>query len=412
MIEFELESAHPSSPARIKVIGVGGAGCNTVNSMLKAGYENVEFITINTDAQALKKSHAPIKIQIGTKSTKGLGAGANPDLGKKAAEEDLDLILKAVEGADVVFLTGGLGGGTGSGALPIIAKALKAHDVLSITIVTKPFDFEGKKRSFIAEQALALLQKDADTLLVIPNQKLLSLTDKTISLVHAFDMINDLVNQSVRSIADIITKPGHINVDFADVKAIMKNQGMALMGTGKATGTDRAQKAAKAAITSPLLENISIQGARGVLINISSNKNLGLHELSAAADAIYEQAHEDATIIVGSVIDEAYADEISVTVIATGFNQPKQEVVTAATSVPFTDKLYEKYQDIAAKQAEPVAEAPIAAKVVSTASVAPSSAPESKPQVQDVQISAANPNDLEIPTLLRKIQEKRAQQKN
>lgn len=428
MIEFELDSpAAHSSPARIKVIGIGGAGCNTVNSMLKSGYENVEFITINTDAQALKKSQAPIKVQIGTKSTKGLGAGANPDLGKKAAEEDLDLVLKAVENADVVFLTGGLGGGTGSGALPVIAKALKAHDVLTITIVTKPFDFEGKKRCGIAEQALVALQKEADTLLVIPNQKLLALTDNAISLINAFDMINNLINQSVRSIADIITKPGHINVDFADVKAIMKNQGMALMGTGKATGADRAQKAAKAAISSPLLENISIQGARGVLINITSNANLGLHELSAAAEVIYAQAHEDATIIVGSVIDDAYADEIAVTVIATGFLQKVAETVTAATSTPFNDKLYEKYQELAHSTPEVVAKSSVAkstedrpvltqqAPVAKPAApvAAPVSAPaELKSNVQEISVNTANPQDLEIPTLLRRIQEKRAQQKN
>jgi len=416
MIEFEIDNATLSNTnARITVIGVGGAGCNTVNSMLKSGYDTVEFITVNTDAQALKKSHAPIKIQIGTKSTKGLGAGANPDLGKKAAEEDLELVLKAVEQADIVFLTAGLGGGTGSGALPVIAKALKTQGVLTVTIVTKPFDFEGKKRAFVAEQALHALQKEIDTLLVIPNQKLLTLTDNSVSLMSAFDMVNTVINQSVRSIADIIVKPGHINVDFADVKAIMKNQGFALMGTGKAAGADRAQKAAKQAIASPLLENVNIEGARSVLINITSNANLGLHELSAAAAVIYDQAHEEATIIVGSVIDETYADEIAVTVIATGFAQPKTEIITepATVSSPFAEKIYEKYEEVAPKAkvviAEPAAPESVVAAPALTAAPVQTSA--YKPSVKEIPVNTAQ-SDLEIPTLLRKIQEKRAQQKN
>lgn len=416
MIDFELDAAIAQNPhARIKVIGIGGAGGNTINSMLKSGYDAVEFIVVNTDAQALKKSPAAIKIQIGNKSTKGLGAGANPEIGKKAAEEDLELVLKAVEGADIVFLTGGLGGGTGSGALPVIAKALKTQGVLSVTIVTKPFDFEGKKRAFIAEQSLNALQKEVDTLLVIPNQKLLSLTDNSVSLLNAFDMINTVISQSVRSIADIIVKPGYINVDFADVKAIMKNQGIALMGTGKASGADRALKAAKQAISSPLLDDVNIQGARSVLINITSNANLGLHELSAAAAVIYDQAHEDATIIIGSVIEESYGDEIAVTVIASGFAHPqKQEVVAeAATVSPFVEKVYEKYHDIAAKpKAAPVVEAPApVAQEVAAAPVAAPVAPEYKPSVKDIPVNTAQ-TDLEIPTLLRKIQEKRAQQKN
>ncbi len=323
MIDFERESDNRITIARIKVLGVGGGGSNMVNSMIDSGYDTIDFIVANTDAQALKTAKAPHKIQLGIKSTKGLGAGANPDVGRRAAEEDIDSIVRQVKDADVVFLTAGLGGGTGSGALPIIARALKEKDILSIAIVTKPFIFEGKRRMKVAQDALELLRDSVDTLIVIPNQKLIDVVvDQKVSLINAFSMINGILNQFIKSVADIIAKPGHINVDFADIKTIMKQKGFAVIGTGRASGEHRAIQAARQAVTSPLLDNADINGARGVLLNISGSSHLGLHEVSDAASIIYEQAHEDAHIILGSVIDESLGDDVTVTVIATGFMHP------------------------------------------------------------------------------------------
>jgi len=241
MIELELEKSQLG--AVIKVIGVGGAGGNTINSMIDAGYEGIEFIVANTDAQALATSKAATKIQLGMKSTKGLGSGANPELGRRAAEEDLDKVLESVGEADIVFLSGGMGGGTGSGALPVIAKALKSNGILTVAVVTKPFTFEGKRRARIAESAIDALRKEVDTLIVIPNQKLLEVVDQEVSMIDAFSRINDVLNQAVKGISDIITKPGHINVDFADMREIMHGMGMAVLGTGSATGEDRARHA-------------------------------------------------------------------------------------------------------------------------------------------------------------------------
>lgn len=326
MIRFEEEPTSLIAPvANIKVIGVGGAGCNTVNSMIENGAVGIDFIVTNTDAQTLATSKAPIKLQMGMKSTKGLGAGANPELGRRAAEEDIDKIMDSLAGADMVFLTGGMGGGTGSGALPVIARALKEKDVLTIAVVTKPFTFEGKRRMKVANDALNCLSEYVDTLIVLPNQRLIELVDQKVSLVGAFNMINNVLNQFVRSISDIITRPGHINVDFADVKTIMKNQGYAVIGTARATGEDRAIKAANQALSSSLLENMNIKGARSVLLNITGNADVGLHEVSAAASIMYEQAHEDANIILGSVIDDSCDEEVIVTIIATGFEHQAQK---------------------------------------------------------------------------------------
>lgn len=314
--------------ACIKVIGVGGGGGNAINSIIESGYNGIEFIAANTDAQALNLSKAAHKIQIGIKSTKGLGTGADPELGKRSAEEDLDKIFEAVGDADIVFLTAGLGGGTGSGALPVIARSLKEKGILAIAVVTKPFTFEGKKRARVAQQAFDALKKEVDTLIVIPNQKLLDVVDKHVSMIDAFAMINNVLGQSIKGISDIITKPGHINVDFADVRTIMKDRGLALMGTATATGEKRAQEAAYKAINSPLLENMDIQGARGVLLNISGGPSLSLHEISQAAAIVYEKADEDAYIIIGSVIDETMADEeVAVTIIATGFDELNKDHV-------------------------------------------------------------------------------------
>lgn len=340
MIDFEQESLYrQKSMVSIKVIGVGGAGGNAVNSIIESGCQGVNFIVANTDAQALDFSKAQHKIQIGVKSTKGLGAGANPEVGKRAAEEDIDKVMDAVNGADIVFIVGGMGGGTGSGGLPVVAHALREKGILSIAIVTRPFLFEGKRRAAIADAAIEKLKQEVDTLIIIPNQKLLEVADPNVSMVNAFAMINDgVLSQSVRGLSDIITKPGHINVDFADIRTIIKDRGLAVMGTGKASGAGRAREAALQAISSPLLENMSVIGAHGVLFNITGGKNLGLHEISEAASVVYEQAHEDANIIIGSVIDENLQDEVIVTIIATEFNTQSPVEAESELYVPVQEE--------------------------------------------------------------------------
>lgn len=329
MIDFDVAPVATNvCNAVIKVVCVGGAGGNTGNAMIEAGCTDIECIAVNTDAQALTLSKAPTKVQIGIKSTKGLGTGADPLVGRRAAEEDLDKVMEAIGQADIVFLTGGMGGGTGSGALPVIAKALKEKNLLTITIVTKPFEFEGKRRCRVAEDIVKQLASVTDTLIVIPNQKLLAVCDVHMAMMDAFGMINQILSQSVRAISDIITRPGHINVDYADVRTIMKDRGIAVMGTGKASGKDRAEIASLQAISSPLLENMHIDGAHAVLLNITGSKTLTLDELSKAASIVYEAAHEDANIILGTVIDESLKDDVMVTIIATGFAQEnKQESV-------------------------------------------------------------------------------------
>jgi cell division protein FtsZ len=321
MIEFEQEALQrQKSMVSIKVIGVGGAGGNAVNSIIESGCQGIGFVVANTDAQALEFSKAQHKIQIGVKSTKGLGAGANPEVGKRAAEEDLDKVMDAVQGADIVFIVAGMGGGTGSGATPVIARALRDRGVLSIAIVIRPFMIEGKRRAATAQEAIQKLKQDVDALIIVPNEKLLEVVDEHVSMKDAFAMINEgILSQSVRGLSDIITRPGHINVDYADIRTIMKDRGLAVMGTGKASGAGRARTAAIQAISSPLLENMSVVGARGVLCNITGGKDLGLREISEAASVVYEQAHEDANIIIGSVIDENLTNEVVVTIIATDF---------------------------------------------------------------------------------------------
>jgi len=336
MIELQdtmIEELNLTPPASLKVIGVGGAGGNTVNSIVESDCNGIKSIAINTDAQALHFSKADNKVQIGIKSTKGLGTGANPDLGKRAAEEDLDKIMDMLTDTDIVFLTAGMGGGTGSGATPIIARALKEHNILSIAIVTLPFKFEGKRRERIAQETINRLKQEVDTLIIIPNQKLLDVVDKNVSMLDAFGMINNVLSQSVTGITDIITKPGHINVDFADVRTIMKGMGLAVMGSARASGENRAEEATLKAITSPLLENMRIKGAHGVLLNITGGKNLSLHEISQAAQIVYEEAAEDAHIIIGSVIDERLEDEVNVTIIATGFEKEQNKEIEEETSV-------------------------------------------------------------------------------
>jgi len=309
--------------ATIKVIGVGGAGNNAVNRMIDAGIKNVEFIAVNTDRQALNLSKASSKIQIGEKLTRGLGAGANPDIGTQAAEESRAEIAEVLKGADMVFVTAGMGGGTGTGAAPIVAATAKELGILTIGVVTKPFTFEGKKRLAQAERGVASLKGRVDTLVVIPNDKLLQVIDRKTSIVEAFRMADDVLRQGVQGISDLIAVPGLINLDFADVKTIMLNQGMAHMGVGRASGENRAEDAAKLAIQSPMLET-SIEGARGVIINITGGPDIGLHEANTAAELVQRNADPEANIIFGTVTDETLGDEIQITVIATGFEKEEE----------------------------------------------------------------------------------------
>jgi cell division protein FtsZ len=325
-----------SVQARIKVIGIGGGGGNAVNRMIAANLTGVQFIATNTDCQALNASRAPVKVQIGAKLTKGLGAGANPDIGKSAALEDTEKILESLSGADMVFITAGLGGGTGTGAAPIIANLAREMGALVVAVVTLPFTFEGRLRFRQAEEGLAALRKVVDTAITIPNDKLLHTVEKGTSIQEAFFTADDILRQAVQGISDLITVPGEINLDFADVKTVMSGMGMALMGTGVAEGEHRAVDAAQRAISSPLLEDASIHGARGVLINISGGEDMSLHEVSDAAQIIQEAADPEANIIFGTVIDRALQGQVKVTVIATGFlgDESRKPAIRIEESAP------------------------------------------------------------------------------
>lgn len=305
--------------ANIKVIGVGGGGGNAVNRMIKAGLRGIEFITVNTDAQALYHSEAPTKINIGKATTRGLGAGSDPNIGKQAAEESTEELREAIDGADMVFITCGLGGGTGTGASPVIANIAKELGVLTVAVVTKPFSFEGQRRKSQSDEGFENLKNKVDTLITIPNDKILSIIDKKTPLNDAFAVVDDVLRQGVQGIADLITVHGMINVDFADVKAVMENAGSALMGIGYGTGENRASEAAKAAIESPLLE-LSIDGAKGVLFNITGGNDLSMFEVDEAAKVITEAADPEANIIFGAVLNDSYTGEIKITVVATGFD--------------------------------------------------------------------------------------------
>ncbi|MCF8058149.1 MAG: cell division protein FtsZ [Bacteriovoracaceae bacterium] len=304
--------------AKIKVIGVGGGGCNAVNTMIKSGLSGVEYIVANTDSQALLASHAPTKVQLGTEITKGLGAGANPEVGRKAALDEYEKLSEVLEGADMVFITAGMGGGTGTGAAPVIAKLCKELGALTVGVVTKPFLFEGKKRFKQAEHGIQTLEENVDSLITIPNQRLLYIAGDSLSLVDTFKKADEVLLNAVRGISDLINYTGHINADFADVKTVMSGKGLALMGTGIATGPDRAIKAATEAISSPLLEDVTIDGATGIIINITGNASLTMHETNEAVTLIMEAADEDAEIIFGTVIDDDMEEDIKVTVVATG----------------------------------------------------------------------------------------------
>lgn len=317
-----MENYQPSqseSYARIKVVGVGGGGCNAVNRMIAEGIQGIEFIAINTDAQALDLSNAPTRVRIGDKSTRGLGAGGDPEMGKKAAEESADELYAVLKGADMVFITAGMGGGTGTGAAPIISQIAREVEALTIGVVTRPFSFEGSRRSQSAESGIQNLKKQADTLIVIPNDRLLQIVDKRAPLNDSFKIADDVLRQGVQGISELITVPGLINLDFADVRTIMSEGGAALMAVGAATGEDRARKAAEMAISSKLLD-ITINGARGILFNVTGGNSLRLFEVNEAAAIIKETAHPDVNLIFGAVIDPELGDEIRITVIATGFD--------------------------------------------------------------------------------------------
>lgn len=335
---FELIDNIPQS-AVIKVLGVGGGGGNAVHHMIANQVDGVDFICANTDSQALNNLKAKTILQMGTSITKGLGAGANPEIGRQAALEDRDQIADILSGADMVFITAGMGGGTGTGAAPIVAEVARELGILTVAVVTRPFPFEGKKRSAIAEQGIEQLSANVDSLITIPNEKLLDVLGKEASLLDAFKAANDVLLGAVKGIADLIMHPGMINVDFADVKTVMSEMGMAMMGTGFATGEDRAREAAESAIRSPLLEDVNLQGARGILVNITAGENLSLGEFSEVGDTIEEFASDDATVVVGTVIDPELGDEMRVTVVATGLGggQAKPKKVVDNTQREQTD---------------------------------------------------------------------------
>ena len=331
---FELVD-EPQHTAVIKVVGVGGGGGNAVEHMVGNHVDGVDFICANTDSQALKNMSARSVLQLGSTVTKGLGAGANPEVGRQAAMEDRERIAEALSGADMVFITAGMGGGTGTGAAPVVAEVAQELGILTVAVVTKPFPFEGRKRIKLAEGGLTELAKHVDSLITIPNEKLLAVLGKTTSLLDAFSAANDVLLGAVQGIADLIIRPGMINVDFADVRTVMSEMGQAMMGTGFSSGENRAREAAEAAIRSPLLEDVNLEGARGILVNITAGTNLSLGEFTEVGDAIEEFSSEDATIVVGTVIDESMTDELRVTVVATGLgnleNTPKKVVDNTVT---------------------------------------------------------------------------------
>jgi cell division protein FtsZ len=321
--------------ARIKVIGVGGAGGNAVNRMVRAGFEGVQFIAANTDLQALRQNAAALKLQLGAKLTKGLGAGADPNVGRQAALEDTEQIIEVLDGADMVFVTTGLGGGTGTGAAPVIASLASELGALTIAVVTKPFTFEGRKRATQAERGLIDLRESVDSVITIPNERLLASIDRTMSLADAFAMADDVLRQAIQGISDLILVPGLINLDFPDVKAIMAGMGVAVMGTGTGEGENRAVEAARRAISSPLLEDASINGARGVIINVTGGPDLSLFEVSEASSIIHQAAHEEANIIFGAAVDPNLGGRVKITVIATGFDRAgSQQPAVPASDTP------------------------------------------------------------------------------
>lgn len=343
---FELMDSY-SQNAVIKLIGIGGGGGNAVEHMVQSGIEGVEFICANTDAQALKSMHAKTNIQIGSNITKGLGAGADPEIARQAAMEDRERLQEVIEGADMLFITAGMGGGTGTGAIPVIAQLAKEMGILTVAVVTKPFPFEGKKRMKVADEGLDELRKHVDSLITIPNEKLLSVLGKGITLLDAFKAANDVLKGAVQGIAELITRPGLMNLDFADVETVMAEMGMAMMGSGKATGEDRAREAAESAISSPLLEDVNLSGAKGILVNVTAGLDLSIGEFEEVGEIVNEIASEDATVVVGAVIDPELDGEMRVTVVATGLDNTEQVVVQPAPSATIIKKETEDKVDYA-----------------------------------------------------------------
>jgi len=334
---FELMDTCPQN-AIIKVIGVGGGGGNAVEHMVKSNIDGVDFVCANTDAQALRNCSTRTVLQLGAGITKGLGAGANPDVGRKAAMEDRERIIEVIHGADMLFITAGMGGGTGTGGAPIVAQAAKELGILTVAVVTKPFPFEGKKRAAVADQGIKELSQYVDSLITIPNEKLLSVLGKNVSLLDAFRAANNVLQGAVQGIAELITRPGLINVDFADVRTVMSEMGMAMMGSGRASGEGRARLAAEAAVNSPLLEDINLSGARGILINVTAGLDMGIGEFEEVGNTVKEFASENATVVVGTVIDPEMGDELRVTVVATGLGRSDAEVEEAPVKLAFNKK--------------------------------------------------------------------------
>lgn len=341
---FEI-SENSKQPARIKVFGIGGGGCNAVDTMIQSKLDGVEFVIANTDTQALKTSEAPLKLQLGERLTKGLGAGADPVIGRNAAEEDRERIRELLLGTEMVFITAGMGGGTGTGGAPVVAEVSREVGALTVAVVTRPFIFEGKRRQRVAEEGITELKGVTDTLITIPNQRLLSIAGKNTSFLDAFKMADEVLLYAVKGVSDLITVKGIINLDFADVKTIMSGRGMAVMGTGTSNSENRAVQAAQDAISSPLLQDSNIRGAKGVLINITGGPDLTLYEVNEASTLIQEQAHEDANIIFGAVINDVMKDDLRVTVIATGFSNGGEEVSSDLKSIPSLTKSFTKMMD-------------------------------------------------------------------
>lgn len=414
-LPITLDDNADMMPAKIKVIGIGGGGGNAVNRMIDARMRGIEFVAANTDLQALRKCRAGTKTQLGEALTRGLGAGGDPEVGRKSALEDTERMLEVLEGADMVFITAGLGGGTGTGAAPIIASLAAEIGALTVAVVTKPFIFEGRRRIELAERGLEELRGAVDTLITIPNERLLNFVERGTPLSEAFRIADDVLRQAVQGISDLITVPGEVNVDFADVKSIMTGMGMALMGTGVAKGENRSQEAAQRAISSPLLEETSINGAKGVLINISGGADLTLHEVAEAAQVIAEAVDPAANIISGMVIDPEMEEEMKVTVIATGFNE-------GGGRRPVEARPVEEDEPFFTPRPAPVIESPLQAESVQSAPVAPA-APAAEPVAEEneeipfyrkviAQTQSEDPNgygpnwsnvdDFDIPTVLRK----------
>ena len=397
-MEYTFNQGQAEAFARIKVVGVGGGGCNAVNRMIEEGLQGVEFIAVNTDAQALMDSKAQTRVRIGDKSTRGLGAGGNPEMGQKAAEENREELRQVLKGSDMVFVTAGLGGGTGTGGAPIIAEIAKEEGALTIGVVTRPFTFEGVKRTQSAEVGIANLRNGADTLIVIPNDRLLQIVDKRASLQEAFSVADDVLRQGIQGISELITKPGLINLDFADVRSIMSEGGAALMAVGQASGEDRARVAAEQAISSQLLD-ITIDGAHGILFNITGGPDMTLFEVNQAAAIIQETAHPDVNIIFGAVIDPNLGDEIRLTVIATGFDQARNKGMTQKRT----------QQKQSAFAGSPSAQQPAAPRQREMASV------EAKPRQQQqrsYQPPSFKSDDLDIPAYLRQRYKRRDEEED